>query len=175
MITNKLLFNSGSGGGGIDVTELNVFQVMGTFTNTANNTYQDVVNITGKGYLAAALAIHNAIGDAGRIRITLDGSVIYASYVTGGSYPRGIVPVSMIHQYTSGSANMHTFALASMDNFNLSATVFATRLGLPHSTDTATGFTPIVEKLYFNTSLQIEIRISNTANTHQVFIEGAYV
>jgi hypothetical protein len=162
-----LLFTSAGGG---DLTELNIFQGQsGTYVVVADNTYEDLINITGKGYLSFCLVRKSGAGTGG-VKITVDGTSLFEAVNNDNTRAVGIANVSQLYQFTSAdTAIRHVDVNNPFSVQGATANAFK---ALPHSATEA--MSVIASPIWFNSSLKIEVKYITTANLI-VYYEGAYI
>ena len=162
-----LLFTTG---GGFDLTELNIFQGQNyAYVVGADNTYEDLINITGKGYLVFCLVRKSGAGTGG-VKITVDGTSLFEAVNNDNTRAVGIANASQLFQFTSAdTAIRHTEAT---NPFQVQGATANTFKALPHSATEA--MSVVASPIWFNSSLRIEVKYITTANLY-VYYEGAYI
>ena len=154
-----------------DMTTLNLFQGHdATYIVGADNTYEDLFNVSGKGYLTFCIIQKSAAGTGG-LKITVDGSVMFEGVNSYNTRAIGIINTAQITQYTSGAVPTHH--ASAVNPFNLQGASINAIKELPH-TDATEGMSITSTPIWFNTSLRIEVKYLAASNLY-VYYEGAYV
>lgn len=147
----------------------------GAFNVAVANTYEDLVNIAGKGYFSFAYASVSTAFKACTIKITVDGAVLFEGGQDGDEEIAGIFNFSQVKQYTSGARAlmpvMPGIALLALSDF-----ATTTLVQLPYTAAAATGVASVIyDSIPFAASLQIEIKSSDIAANLTYGFEGAYI
>lgn len=138
-------------GGGFDPSKHAPIHIEQAHATQAANTYQTVVNLTGKGFLTKA--VHHSSNNFG-IRITIDNVVVYESTWTGSG------------QFIGVFLEEHVFTTPTYLGTRVGASIKTAQgmkvAGLPHVhsandlNDGSLGILP--QPLFFSKSLKVEVR-----------------
>ena len=159
-----------------DFTKFNNFVVWQKAVGVAViNTYEDWLNITGKGFLSYVYFIITA-NESTILKVTIDGDIIFEGGLSASDKLSGILNYSQLHQYTSGNATLSVVTPQSDDITISDSGTFANRVSLPYTAGSNTGtFALVLEPLYFGTSLRIQIKKATTEGDMYLNYEGAYI
>lgn len=129
-------------GGGFDPTKYRPMSYDGSILMGAVGTWSTLVSVTGKGFFNQAVSVRNATNH--RLRITLDGVVVFDGVATTGSGATGVV--------------INDYAATGQVRVGGTARLLAVPIvSFPFTAGTA-GLCIVYEPIIFNTSLLVEIQ-----------------
>jgi hypothetical protein len=139
--------------------------IEGDYTPADLNTYRPVLDIMGKGYLSKAF-VGSSSAALRKIRVTLDGIEIFKGYSSGTNMGLGIGTSENIHKgETTSSVGMTVGGFVN--------TVTSGGRSHPYLNDSTNqaALVELPDKLFFNTSLKVELS-SSTLNGVAYSIRG---
>jgi len=143
-----------------------------TTTTAVGGTYQEEYAVTGKGFLSTVLLSSHSVDDDARLKITVDGNVIFNGTQSAANKFIGLVQSKETIGNDDKEVNVYIQGVNPGGTYDLNDTIASS---YPQTTEANESCCLLASEIFFNTSLSIEITSTTGTTSLSLRVAGGYI